>query len=146
MPSVSQEGSSGQSRVPSPTPATTSTTEYTSLPDVNDLLVGVQKLKGRVNYHDWSFKMKMIMIMNHTWSVCNGTADRRQPEWHAKSIEVLTAIGLTIEGSQIRYIRDCVTGPEAWEALRNQYEKASRPNQFYWSADSANSDSTRDQS
>jgi hypothetical protein len=40
------------------------------------------------------------------------------------------AIGLSVEGSQLSYIRNCVSGPEAWQALSAIYEANNRANRI----------------
>jgi hypothetical protein len=53
-------------------------------------------------------------------------------KWDAQAEEMLTAIGLTIDPSQYRYIDGCKTGVEACEKLKKIYEKNSAlKRQFY---------------
>ena len=67
--------------------------------------------------------------------MADGTEDKeatrgKSTEWDAASEQALTIIGLTISPDQYQYIRKAKTGPEAWAALRNVYEKPSRANRI----------------
>lgn len=74
----------------------------------------------------------MAMRARGCWDVVSGTAKRpaadgkEEKEWDRKAEEGLTLIGLSIQPSQYTYIRDANNGIEAWNALKDAYEKNSR--------------------
>jgi len=79
----------------------------------------------------------MILRRVDAWEVTCG--EEKEPKasdtdalkaWKKKSNEGLTYIGLTVEPSQYTYIRSCKTGPEAYMALSDVYQKTSRANQM----------------
>jgi len=79
----------------------------------------------------------MILRRVDAWEVTCG--EEKQPKasdtdalkaWKKKSNEGLTYIGLTVEPSQYTYIRSCNTGPEAYKALSDVYQKTSRANRM----------------
>ncbi len=77
----------------------------------------------------------MVMCRAKCLSVADGTdgklgAREKTAEWDAASEQALTIIGLTITPDQYQYIRTAMTGPEAWTALKNVYEKPSRANRI----------------
>lgn len=100
-----------------------------SAKNVNSLIAGVPKLDG-ANYHDWKFNMQMILRRSGSWLVVNGTTSEPDEDdsaeyltWHAHSEDGLTAIGLSVDQSQVAHIRDCTSGPAAWKALAAIYER-----------------------
>lgn len=74
--------------------------------------------------------MEMILRRSGSWSVINGKTtrpdDKTAATWDSLSEDGLTAIGLSIEQSQTSYIRDCTTGPQAWDALAAIYQRNAR--------------------
>jgi hypothetical protein len=108
--------------------------------NVNSLIASTPKLNGD-NYHDWKFNLTMILRRSRAWPVVSGALSRPVVsdestasedefaallEWERHSEEGLTTIGLSIDQSQVPYIRDCTTGPEAWTALMTIHERNGR--------------------
>jgi hypothetical protein len=93
-------------------------------------LTSITKLNGE-NYHDWKFAVSMALRQKGCWGVVSGKDEKpntREGEktWDQKAEEGLTVIALTVEPSQYTYIRNSTNGIEAWNALKNIYEKNSR--------------------
>ena len=73
----------------------------------------------------------MALQQKGCWGVVSGVEERpttREGEktWDTKAEEGLTIIALTVNPSQYTYIRNSANGVEAWEALKEIYEKNSR--------------------
>jgi LTR polyprotein gag-polypeptide-like protein/zinc knuckle protein len=93
-------------------------------------LTSITKLNGE-NYHDWKFAVSMALRQKGCWGVVSGKEEKsstREGEkaWDQKAEEGLTVIALTVEASQYTYIRNSTNGIEAWNALKEIYEKNSR--------------------
>jgi hypothetical protein len=72
------------------------------------------------NYRAWAFKMKAILMEKDVWnSVVEPEPEQVTAEWTQMSISALCTIALSVENSQIPYLRRCNTAKEAWEALKN---------------------------
>ena len=94
------------------------------------LLYNITRLNGD-NYHDWKFAISMALRARGCWDVISGTEKRptdgkEEKEWDRKAEEGLTLIGLSIQPSQYTYIREAKNGVDAWNALKDAYEKNSR--------------------
>jgi hypothetical protein len=92
------------------------------------MLTAVTRLDGQ-NYHDWKFAVSMLMRAKGCWEVVSGAALKPEgdtKDWERKAEEGMTIIALTVQPNQYTYIRDCTSGPEAWKALQNAYERNSR--------------------
>jgi hypothetical protein len=93
------------------------------------ILGTLTKLKGD-NYHDWKFAVSMALHAKGCWEVVSGLMPKPESEgkeeWAKKAEEGLTIIGLTVEPTEYTYIRDCANGAEAWQALKDTYEKNTR--------------------
>jgi hypothetical protein len=94
-------------------------------------LSSVPHLDG-TNYHDWKFGISMLLRRAGIYSIVCGDVKKTDEDktWDKNSEEGLVLIGLSIDPSQYSYIRDATTGPEAWKALSDVYEKNSRANRI----------------
>ena len=95
--------------------------------NINSLLYSVPKLSGS-NYHNWKFAIQMVLRRAGSWEIVSGVTQEPETgaeEWVKKADEGLTFIGLTVDTTQYGYIRDASNGVEAWQALKNIYEKNS---------------------
>lgn len=99
--------------------------------NINSLIASLPRLDGS-NYHDWKFNMQMILRRSGSWNVVSGKESEPEKDskeyaaWWAKSEDGITAIGLAVELNQVAHIRDCSSGPEAWKALADIYERNDR--------------------
>lgn len=85
------------------------------------------------NYHDWKFAVSMILKHRGCYDVVTGTESQPPTSdatglaaWKKKADDGLTVIGLTVDSSQYTFIRESTNGVEAWQALKDQYEKNTR--------------------
>lgn len=94
-------------------------------------ITSITKLNGE-NYHNWKFAVSMALRQRGCWSVVSGIETKPSPgdveekSWERKAEDGLTTIALTVDPSQYTYIRECANGVDAWEKLKNVYEKNSR--------------------
>ncbi|KAF5320477.1 hypothetical protein D9611_010695 [Ephemerocybe angulata] len=85
------------------------------------------------NYHDWKFAVGMILKHRGCFDVVTGIETQPSSSdatglaaWKKKADDGLTVIGLTVDSSQYTFIRASTNGVEAWQALKDQYEKNTR--------------------
>jgi hypothetical protein len=96
--------------------------------NINTLLHSVPKLNG-LNYHDWKFAIQMVLWRAGSWEIISGALPKPETgseDWEKKADEGLTFIGLSVDTTQYAYIRHASNGVEAWQALKDIYEKNSR--------------------
>ncbi|KAG8691140.1 hypothetical protein FRC09_011718 [Ceratobasidium sp. 395] len=104
---------------------------------VNSLIANLGKLNGS-NYHDWVFDIEMVARRAGTWEVLVGEEERpvkseemnERVEWDRKNNDALTMIGLTVERSELSYIRGCTTAYAMWKGLADVYSRSSRANRI----------------
>jgi len=107
---------------------------------INNLLHAVTKLKDD-NYPDWKFDVVMVMrtaggdLYNVVTGKISRPEDPKDPSnadliknqgiWDTLLGEGIAIIGLTIDPTQKEFIRESTTAFEAWDALKEMYEKDS---------------------
>ena len=96
--------------------------------NINLLLYSVPKL-SRSNYHDWKFAIQMVLWRAGSWEIISRVTKKlatEAEEWvKLKADEGLSFIGLMINATQYSYIHDTSNRVEAWQALKDIYEKNS---------------------
>lgn len=91
----------------------------------------IERLDGD-NYHNWKFAVKMVLRHRGCWEVVSGMTKKDGldkdglKEWKKLADDGLTVIGLAVDPNQYAYIRDAEDGVQAWEILKNLYEKNTR--------------------
>jgi len=94
------------------------------------MIMSINRLNGD-NYHDWKFAASMALQAKGCWDVISGVTKKpsdpaEEKEWSKKAEDGLTVIALTVQPDQYIYLRDCTDGVDAWNRLKEAYEKNSR--------------------
>uniref|UniRef100_A0AAG5DV13 Retrovirus-related Pol polyprotein from transposon TNT 1-94 n=1 Tax=Anopheles atroparvus TaxID=41427 RepID=A0AAG5DV13_ANOAO len=77
-----------------------------------------------VNYENWSFKMKLLLIKEGCWNTISNTKPEPvTPEWTKMDQLAMATIGLAVEDGQLIHIRKAISAKEAWENLEKVHVK-----------------------
>lgn len=92
------------------------------------------KLNGE-NYFTWKYRMEHFLKKEKLWKVISTTAPTatnnnmdQMSDWNENDEQALAWLICLIDDSQLCYVRNKKTAAEAWQALKNQYEKATLTN------------------
>lgn len=81
----------------------------------------IEKLNDE-NYTSWSFKMKMFLGKEGVWEAVDGDVPAVKTEaFKNKERKALQIIVLSLENNQLVHVRQCETGRDAWQALKEVY-------------------------
>ena len=91
----------------------------------------VQKLNSD-NFSTWSYKLKLLLLKDGLWDVVNTVAPTPVDSvWTKKDESAQVVIGLTVEDSQLRFIKNASTAREAWLALQSYHQKSTTSNKVH---------------
>ena len=94
-------------------------------PRMEDLKVNLKKLDGS-NFDSWKFRMELVLKKENVWDVVSEVPPEVKPEnWESKNSKAMAIIGLTVDDSQLSFLRKATSAHESWSNLVNFYEKGS---------------------
>lgn len=84
----------------------------------------IQKLNGE-NYSTWSYKVQLLLMKEKNWEVIKDPVNLPvDVAWIAKDEAAQATIGLLVEDSQLRLIRNAKSAKEQWDILKQYHQKA----------------------
>ena len=98
----------------------------------------IEKLDGGANWSTWKFQMKHLLLAKDLWGFVDGTepvpaadaAAEVRADYRKRSQKAFSVIVLAISTSQLYLVTSCEQPREAWEALRNQFERDTLANKL----------------
>lgn len=87
--------------------------------------VGMEKLKGTINYRDWAFQMQNILVFEDLWQCVTGKCDTKgeSADKLARREEKARArLCLSVDKSCYPHIVQAKTAKDVWDALRKAYD------------------------
>ena len=97
----------------------------------------IDKLDGS-NWTTWKFQMRHLLLAKDFWGHVDGTdvlaedaSPQVQADFQRKSQKVFSTIVMAITSSQLYLITSCEGPREAWEALRNHFERDTLANKLF---------------
>lgn len=80
----------------------------------------IELLRGRENYSDWAFSMKMVLIQQGLW----GTIEPQIGEIVTLEMKLraLSTISLGVERCNYSHIKTAVDALDAWNKLKHAFE------------------------
>ena len=97
----------------------------------------MDKLEGS-NWATWKFQMRYLLLAKGLWNVVDGTevlADdataQARAEFTKKSQRVFSTMVLAIGTSQLYLVTSCEKPREAWDSLRNHFERDTLANKLF---------------
>ena len=84
----------------------------------------IQKLNGE-NYSTWSYQVQLLLMKYKCWDVVKEPAPAPvDTAWTVKDEAAQAEIGLLVEDSQLRLIRNAKSAREQWNILKEYHQKA----------------------
>jgi len=84
----------------------------------------IQKLNGE-NYSTWSYKVQLLLMKEKNWKVIKDPVNLPvDVAWIAKDEAAQATIGLLVEDSQQRLMRNAKSAKEQWDILKQYHQKA----------------------
>lgn len=81
---------------------------------------GIEKLKGRRNYHEWKIAVKSYLILKGLYEVIeNDISPDESPETNARAISEIT---LLLETDLFNYLADTKSAKKVWDNLGEAFE------------------------
>jgi len=122
----------------SPSPADSAQEpDYAFAMDNNSVHTRISKFDG-TNFHNWKFKMQMVLEERDLWEVASGavkfehcTSTLDQATFKRKSRKALAVICLAMEDSQLPLVRSASGAHDAWSRLEGHFEKRSLANKLF---------------
>ena len=97
----------------------------------------IDRLDGQ-NWMTWKFQMRHLLLVKDLWGFVGGTETLRedataqqQADHRKKSQKALSTIVLAVSVSQLYLITSCDNPRQAWDALRNQFERDTIANKLF---------------
>lgn len=87
--------------------------------------LGITKLNA-TNYNSWKFEVELLLIRERLWKFVKSTkptAKEDIPAWEEGDERARATIGLLMETKQHGLIKPTKTSKEAWDKLRDHFEK-----------------------
>ena len=92
---------------------------------MEDLKVNLKKLDGS-NFNSWKFRMELVFKKENVWDVVSEVSPEVKPEnWESENSKAMAIIGLTVDDSQLSFLRNATSAHESCSNLVNFYEKGS---------------------
>ena len=98
----------------------------------------IEKLDGETNWNTWKFQMKHLLLTKDRWGFVDGTdpipaeaaTAEVKADYRKRSQKSFSVIVLAITSSQLYLVTSCLQPREAWEALRDQFERDTLANKL----------------
>ena len=93
--------------------------------------VRIAPLDG-TNYDNWKFRIEMLLTARKLFGYASGETrlaagadDAQKAAFKEKDDEARAIISIHGSDNQLIHVRNCKSAAEAWEALKNQYQRKS---------------------
>ena len=97
----------------------------------------IEKLNSS-NWLTWKFQMRHLLLAKGLWGFIEGTevlnddaTNEQKKEFKQKSQKAFSTLVLAIDTSQLYLITSCDNGDEAWNILRNHFERDTLSNKLF---------------
>ena len=98
----------------------------------------IEKLDGEVNWSTWKFQIKHLLLAKDLWGLVDGTepmpteeaSAAAKADYRKRSQKAFSVLVLAITPSQLYLVTSCERPKEAWDALRNQFERDTLANKL----------------
>lgn len=87
--------------------------------------VAMEKLRGTMNYRNWSFQMKNVLIYENLWQFVTGTtvsAATEKADLNHQEEKARARICLSVDKSCYAHIIQAKTAKDVWDALQKAYD------------------------
>lgn len=85
------------------------------------------ELLGRSNFDTWKIQIEALLIKNDLWNYVNG--DIKKPQnaveigaWELLDKKARSDLILSMQPSELKQVRDCVTSNDVWKKLHSIYQ------------------------
>ena len=97
----------------------------------------IDKLDGS-NWMTWKFQVRHLLLAKGLWGVVDGSetlpedsSAQVRAEFEKKEQKSLSTIALAVSTPQLYLIASCEKPKDAWDALRNHFERKTLANKLY---------------
>ena len=97
----------------------------------------IDKLDGS-NWMTWKFQVRHLLLAKGLWGVVDGSetlpedsSAQVHAEFEKKEQKALSTIALAVSTPQLYLITSCEKPKDAWDALRNHFERKTLANKLY---------------
>ena len=97
----------------------------------------IEKLNGS-NWNTWKFQMKHLLMAKELWSLVDGSAEVLASEataaaaalFQSRLHKAFSTIVLAIDSAQRYLVTSCEEPKQAWDALKNHFERETLANKL----------------
>lgn len=82
----------------------------------------ISKLRGKANYGDWVFLVKLALMKDGALGAATGTLDATDPTFAAKDEAAMYIIATTVDKEALDVIIDLTTAKAMWDALATAFD------------------------
>ena len=98
-------------------------------------VIGIDKFGGE-DFHNWKFKMQMVLVAKDLWDIVDGTEvqpkeEPKATEWRKRDRRALADICLSLKDNQLPLVRSASSSQEAWRKLCETYETKNLANKLF---------------
>lgn len=98
----------------------------------------VDKLDGSQNWITWKFQLKHLLLAKGLWKYVDGSAvlaesatAEQRAKHQSESQKAFSVIAMSVSTSQLYLITSCEEPKEAWDALKNHFERETLANKLF---------------
>ena len=104
---------------------------FIAMDKLDGAAVRIAPLDG-TNYDNWKFRIEMLLTARKLFGYASGETrlaagadDAQKAAFKEKDDEARAIISIHVSDNQLIHVRNCKSAAEAWEALKNQYQRKS---------------------